>query len=261
MKRAQGRRLGIVIALLVLMGACSGEGARDADALQGKSDLTRSLIDAAATAKAQNDLVTAVTYYRSALSREPDNMEAAAGLLQSLRLSGGLDEARIVAAKVVASKTTDPAALAEAGKVELAVGQLDDGVRLLKRAASLDAKDAATLAALGLAYDRLGEYPEADTYYKEALAIAPSDANVLNDYALSRAMANDLADAVQLLERAAGEPNADLRVRQNLALVYALSGDMPKAEALTRRDLPPAMVAPTLDYYRQIAADATPPQP
>jgi Flp pilus assembly protein TadD len=257
MMPARWRQLGALVAVALLVSACGSDLNKDADAAQEKSDLTRTLIDAAATAKSQNDIVTAVTYYRSALARDPNNKEATIGLMQSLRMSGGLDEARGVAAKVLASKTTDPAVLAEAGKVKLATGQLDDAIRLLKQATAADAKDATTLAALGLAYDRLGEFSQADTFYEQALAIAPVDANVLNDYALSRAMANDLDGAVKLLERAAAAPNADLRVRQNLALVYALSGDMTKAEELTRRDLPPAMVGATLDYYRQLAAAAT----
>jgi Flp pilus assembly protein TadD len=257
MMPAKWRQLGAVVALSLLVGACGNDVNKEADAVKGKSDLTRSLIDAAATARSQNDIATAVTYYRSALSREPDNREAAVGLMQSLRMSGGLDEARGVAAKVLASKPTDPAVLAEAGKVKLATGQIDDAIRLLKEATTDNARDASSLAALGLAYDRLGEFPQADSYYEQALAIVPSDANVLNDYALSRAMANDLDAALKLLERAAAAPNADLRVRQNLALVYALSGNMTKAEELTRRDLPPAMVGATLDYYRQLAAAAT----
>jgi Flp pilus assembly protein TadD len=256
MKPAKWRQLGAVIALSALVAACGNDLNKDADAGKGKSDLTRSLIDAAATAKSQGDMATAVTYYRSALSREPDNTGAAIGLMQSLRMSGGLDEARGVAAKVIASKVTDPAVIAEAGKVKLATGQVDDAIRLLKQATSDNGKDSSSLAALGLAYDRLGEFQQADAYYNKALAIAPNDANVLNDYALSQLMANNLADALNLMQRAAASPNADLRVRQNLALVYALSGNMTKAEELTRRDLPPAMVGATLDYYRQLAAAA-----
>src|SRR5580658_2113356 len=111
---------GAVAALALLLGSCSyydeyfGKSAMAGHAM---SDLTGPLIAAAATAKSQNDMVTAVTYYRSALAREPDNVEAQVGLMQSLRISGALDEARGVAASVIARKPTDPAVLAEAGKV------------------------------------------------------------------------------------------------------------------------------------------------
>jgi Flp pilus assembly protein TadD len=147
--------------------------------------------------------------------------------------------------------------MAEAGKVKLATGQVEDAITLLKGAVAADAKDWKSRSALGLAYDRVGEYDRAEESYREALALAPDSASVLNNYALSRAMANDLAGARELLQRAAASPTADMRVRQNLALVYALSGDMAKAEELTRHDLPPALVSETLDYYRQLAAAAT----
>jgi Flp pilus assembly protein TadD len=254
---ASWRRRGAVAALAMLLGSCSYYDeyfGKSAMAGHAKSDLAGPLIAAAATAKSQNDMVTAVTYYRSALAREPDNVEAQVGLMQSLRISGALDEARGVAASVIARKPTDPAVLAEAGKVKLATGQLDDAVRLLKLATAADPKNATTIAALGLAYDRLGEYAHADQYYEQALAIAPSDAYVLNDYALSRVMANDLGDALKLLQRAAAAPNADLRVRQNLALVYALTGDMTTAEQETKRDLPPVQASQAMQYFRQFAA-------
>jgi Flp pilus assembly protein TadD len=247
------RGRGALLALSLLVSACSYFG-KDADSARDKSNLTGPLIDAAATAKAQNDIVAAVTYYRSALAREPGNQQAAIGLMQSLRMGGGLDEARAVVATVLAGNPTDPAVLAEAGKVKLATGQLDDAIKLLRQATAADGKDATSLAALGIAYDRLGEYARADEFYEAALAISPRDAYVLNNYALSRVMAHDLGDALALLQRAAAAPNADLRVRQNLALVHALSGDMTAAEEETRRDLPPGQVADALQYYRQFAA-------
>jgi Flp pilus assembly protein TadD len=256
MAPAQGRRLGVLFAASLLLAGCAGGMGSGPDA-QEKSELTHSLIAAAASAEAGHDSVTAATYYRSALTRDPGNLQAEIGLMKALRLIGGLDEARAVAEKALAAKTTSPAVLAEAGKVKLATGQLDDAIRLLKRAVAADPKDAKSLSALGLAYDRLGDYKGAESWYRAALALAPGDAAVLNNYGLSRAMANDLDGARTLLQRAAAAPNADLRVRQNLALVYALSGEMDKAEELARHDLPPALVSETLDYYRRLAAVAT----
>jgi Flp pilus assembly protein TadD len=174
--------------------------------------------------------------------------------MQSLRLAGGLDEARAVAAKALAAKPDDPAVLAEVGKVRLAAGEPEAAIALLGKAAAGNAQDWRARSALGLAYDRLGEYDHADASYEAALAIAPDNATILNNFALSRAMANDFAQARTLAQRAAAAAGADLRVRQNLALIDALSGDMAGAEALTRRDLPPPLARATLDYYRRLAA-------
>jgi Flp pilus assembly protein TadD len=249
--RATWRRYAYIAAALLLAGCAGGEAEK-----RDQAELVRTLVDAAAAAQKQNDAPNAVNYYRSALARDPDNIAAAIGLMQTLRLTGGLDEARSVAAKALSTKPADPGILAEAGKVKLATGQIDEAIKLLQSAVAADTTDWKSRSALGLAYDRVGDYAKAEDCYAEALAIAPDSASVLNNYALSRAMANDLPAARDLLQRAAAEPDADIRVRQNLALVYALSGNMAKAEELTRRDLPPALVRPAIDYYRQLAASA-----
>ncbi|HUK59480.1 MAG TPA: tetratricopeptide repeat protein [Stellaceae bacterium] len=245
-------------ALLAVAVACFGLVAcASKDKTDTKIDLTNSLLQAAATARAQNDWLSAANYYRSALTQKPDDRDASIGLLQALRMIGGLDEAGVVADKAVATRPDDAMVLAEAGKDKLAAGKLADAVDLLKRAAAVDSKDWRARSALGLAYARLGDFDGADGAFKAALAISPDNASVLNNYGMSRAMANDLEGARTILFHAVMLPNADVRVRQNLALVYALSGDLTKAEQLTRQDLPPALANATLDYYRQLAA-ATP---
>ena len=150
--------------------------------------------------------------------------------------------------------------LAEAGKAKLAAGKLTDAVDLLQRAVAADGKEWRMRSALGLAYDRLGDYDSADGSYKAALALAPDNASILNNYGMSRAMANDLGGARTLLQRAVA---AAQRRCPRAARIWRSSmrfrGDMTKAEEMTRRDLPPALVGATLDYYRQLAAAARPP--
>ncbi len=248
----QGRRWGALVAaaaFCVVLAGCASKDKSD-----NKIDLIASLLQAAGTSQAQNDWVSAANYYRATLVQQADNREAAIGLMQSLRMIGGLEEASVVADKAAAARPNDGPVLAEAGKAKLAAGKLTDAVDLLQRAVAADGKEWRTRSALGLAYDRLGDYDSADGSYKAALALAPDNASILNNYGMSRAMANDLDGARTLLARAVMLPNADVRVRQNLALVYALSGDMTKAEQLTRQDLPPALANATLDYYRQLAA-------
>jgi Flp pilus assembly protein TadD len=248
------RQRGALVVAALLVASCA---ARD-DTKQDKLDLTDSLLAAAASARSQDDPVSAANYYRTAFAGKPDSAEAAVGLMQSLRVIGGLDEANTVADQAVAAEPKSEPVLAEAGKVKLAFGAIAASIDLLQRASAEDAKDWRVRSALGLCYDRLGDFGKADASYKAALAISPDNASILNNYGLSRVMANDLPGARELLQRAVLLPNADIRVRQNLALVYALSGDMGKAEELTRRDLPPALVGATLEYYRQLAAAAPP---
>lgn len=249
---------GLALAALLLLGGCaggSGAARNNADALD-RPEVTRSLMDAAASAMAQNDPSTAAGYYRNIYARDPNNVQAAIGLMQSSREIGSLDQAREVADKMVAAKPDDPAVIAEVGKVRLATGQLQDAVKMLQRASDLDPRDWRSRSALGVAYDRLGDPEHAEASYRAALQISPDNAAVLNNLALSRAMAHDLAGARELLQRAISNAGSDVRMRQNLALIYALSGDMAQAEALTLRDLPPDVARDTLAYYRELAAHA-----
>jgi Flp pilus assembly protein TadD len=244
-----------VVTGLLLLSACGGEpgGMKGADALD-RPEVTRSLMDAAAAAEAQNDSTTAATYYRNLYARDPNNVRAVSGLMRTLREMGALDQAREIADKVSAAKSSDPTLVGEVGKVRLATGQLQDAVRLLSQAAELNAQDWKSRSALGVAYDRLGDSKRAAESYQAALQVSPDNPAILNNFALSRAMANDLGGARDLLQRAVTGAGADVRVRQNLALIYALSGNMAQAEALTLRDLPPDLARETLAYYRELSS-------
>jgi len=248
----------IVLTGAVALAACANnpDAQKAAGSPMERPEVTRSLMDAAAVAEAQNDPTTAATYYRNVYARDPGNLRAAFGLMQSLREIGNLDQAKEVADKLLAAKPDDPAVLAEVGKVRLASNQLQDAVRMLKRASDLNAQDWRSRSALGVAYDRLGDAKRAEEAYQDALKISPENPAVLNNFALSRAMAKDLPAARDLLQRAVASAGADVRVRQNLALIYALSGDMGKAESLTLRDLPPDLARETLSYYRELSTRA-----
>jgi Flp pilus assembly protein TadD len=252
-------RYGAALVSLGLLGACATDdmgGTRQRADVMDRPEVTRSLLEAAAMASAQNDPTTAATYYRNVYTRDPTNARAAVGLMQSLRELGAADQARDVADKIIVARPDDVAVLAEVGKVRLANGQVPEAVRLLQRATALDLQDWKSRSALGVAHDRLGETDKAEESYRAALRISPENAVVLNNFALSRAMAKDLTGARELLQRAIASAGADARVRQNLALVYALSGNMAQAEALTLRDLPPDLARETLAYYRELAAQA-----
>ncbi len=251
------------VAATLLLGACAGGASMDGGSgdPMNKPEVARSLLDAADSAEAQNDHATAAGYYRNVFARDPKNVRAAVGLMQSLRTLGALDQARDAAAKALAANPDNPAVLAEAGKVKLASGELNDAVKFLQRASDLDPQDWKSRSAAGVAYDRLGNRQKAEESYQAALKISPDNAAVLNNLALSRAMAHDLAGARELLQRAVASAGSDVRVRQNLALVYALSGDMTQAEALTLHDLPPDLARETLAYYRELAAHAQSKQP
>lgn len=247
------RNIGLALIVSMFLAACASNDPAPGS-IAATSDLTRALIDAATTALRRGDAATAVAYYRDACRRDPGNAAGTIGLMRSLRIAGGLDEARGIAAQAIVRWSSNAAVLAEAGKVRLAAGNASAAVPLLQRATAIDDHDWRTRSALGLAYDRLGRYPRAAASYKAALALSPDNAVVLNNFALSKAMAGDLRRARALAERAVEADGADLRVRQNLALIYALSGNISRATALTRRDLPAPLARATLSYFHRLAA-------
>src|SRR5258708_25810373 len=183
---ASVRNLTLAVGCLGLLGGCgTNPNARPAGDVLDRPEVTRSLLEAAAAAEAQNDFATAAGYYRNIYARDPNNVRAAVGLLQSLRSLGTLDQAREIADRAIVAKPGDPAIVAEVGKVRLATGQLQDAVSLLKRASELDPQDWRSRSALGVAYDRLGDSHHAAESYHSPLPAPPPTAPVLNNLALS----------------------------------------------------------------------------
>jgi Flp pilus assembly protein TadD len=261
MVRMSWRKFSAAVAGLLILGGCAGQNQAMAPDALDRPEVARSLMDAAAAAAAQKDYATAAGYYRNVYARNPNNVEAAVGLMQNLREMGAADQARAAADTAIAAKPDDPRIVAEVGKVRLATGQLQDAVKQLERAAKLDPQDWKSRSALGVAYDRLGDPQHAEAAYQAALKISPDNPAVLNNFALSKAMAHDLPGARALLEKALTNAGSDVRMRQNLAMIYALSGDMAQAEALTLRDLPPDLARETLAYYRELAGQNRTGQP
>jgi hypothetical protein len=96
--RASARlSLGVGIVAAGLLTGCGGLMGGASTDLPGRPDLAHSLMAAATQALAQGDAATASTYFRAVHAREPDNLQAALGLMQSLRQVGSLAEANEVA--------------------------------------------------------------------------------------------------------------------------------------------------------------------
>lgn len=121
---------------------------------------------------------------------------------------------------------------------------LNDAVRILERAVSLDAKDFDVVVALGNAYFDIGFYKKdvasfqkARDIYAKALAIKPGDADVTTDLGLTYFLqepADNAKAAVELEKVSAAKPNHD-RSMQFLVRVYLKLGRLADAERTLAR--------------------------
>jgi Flp pilus assembly protein TadD len=241
---------------LVCLGACEGlpgsaKSTQDANGTPAStakpSEVDPQLKLAAVQAEAQNNYLEAAQHYQSLLSRDPDNLELALGLVRNLRFAGSTPQDIDVLNQLIAKRGRTPQLLTELGKSYVLA------VPVLQEATSLEGATWDSFSTLGVAFDYQGQYERAREEYTQALLLSPRNPDVLNNLALSQAQSGDLDGAIETLGQATDQASATPQVRQNLALLLALKGDTAGAERLARKDLPKEMADLNADYYRYLA--------
>lgn len=187
---------------------------------------------------------------------DPGDKTAALNYARALRALTQYAQATAILEGAAVKHPYDREVLAAYGKSLADTGRLKEAADVLSRAHTPDRPDWTVLSAQGSVADQMGDHAGALGYYQTALKIAPGEPTVLSNLGLSYALAKDLPLAESTLRDAAGSPRADVRVRQNLALVLALEGKFGEAEALARRDLPPADAARSVAAIRQMTAQS-----
>ncbi|HEV7902976.1 MAG TPA: tetratricopeptide repeat protein [Pyrinomonadaceae bacterium] len=109
------------------------------------------------------------------------------------------------------------------GRALLDVGRLNEAIRELSRAVSLDARLAEAHNLLAVAYDRKGLHDRARESFERALDHEP-DAQTLNNLGYSLYLNGNYRAAVTRLKRAAKLAPADERIWNNLALAQCRLG-------------------------------------
>ncbi|MBA2341361.1 MAG: tetratricopeptide repeat protein [Pyrinomonadaceae bacterium] len=106
----------------------------------------------------------------------------------------------------------------ERGRELLSKDRLNEAIRELSRATSLDPRLKEAHNLLGVAYDRKGLSERAKDSYSHALDAAPEDVETLNNLGYSLYLNGNYRRAVDRLKRAARLAPRDERVLNNLAL-------------------------------------------
>jgi tetratricopeptide (TPR) repeat protein len=109
------------------------------------------------------------------------------------------------------------------GRARLDEGRLNEAIRELSRAVSLDARLAEAHNLLAVAYDRKGLHDRAHESFERALDHEP-DAQTLNNLGYSLYLNGNYRAAVTRLKRAAKLAPADERIWNNLALAQCRLG-------------------------------------
>lgn len=250
--------------MLAILSGCEtpggdGAGATAASApaatATGKpSELDPQIKMAALQAEAQNNYLEAAQHYQSLLTRDPDNLELAMGLVRNLRFAGSTPQDIDILNQLIAKYGRTPQLLTELGKSYVASDKMNLAIPLLQEACAMPGATWDTFSALGVAMDYQGDFDRARESYTQALLLSPRNPDVLNNLALSQAQSGDLDGAVQTLGQAVDQASASPQVRQNLALMLALKGDVAGAERLARKDLPRDLAEGNAQYYRYLAS-------
>ena len=181
----------------------------------------------------------------------------------------------------LARNPQDVAALIEAGKASLELGDAQASIGFYQRALQLQPGNAVTKAALagahvmaedpftaielfdeaekagpiapeqlanrGLAFDLVGDFQTAQFYYRQSLAGAPSD-ETLRRLALSQAIARDRKGMDQTLNPLLQKQ--DKAAWRTRALGLAIMGQTDEAEEIARQTMPPEMATAITAYLR-----------
>lgn len=181
----------------------------------------------------------------------------------------------------LARNPQDVAALNEAGKASLELGDAQASIGFYQRALQIQPGDARTKAALagahvmvedpftaielfdeaekagpippehladrGLAFDLVGDYQTAQYYYRQSLAGAPSD-ETLRRMALSQAIGRDRKGMEQTLSPLLQKQ--DKAAWRTRAFGLAIMGQTDEAEAIARQTMPVEMATAITAYLR-----------
>ena len=170
----------------------------------------------------------ALTIYRRAVARWPDDSMLFHDLAVAARASGERDEAR--RAERAALALDDRNALAHNGLGLLLVEAGEPrAAAAFERACALDPTNAQYLVHLGNAHRDASDATAAGDAYRRALAIDGSLADALNGLAVVLVQSGRPREAIPLLERALAREPGLVEARLNLGIAAQEAGDLARA--------------------------------
>jgi arylsulfatase A-like enzyme/Flp pilus assembly protein TadD len=204
----------------------------------------RALADAGRTADA-------LTAYRNALHRWPQDTALLHGLAVAARSAGLMDESMKAEQAVIAIDPTDAAAHNGLGLVFARTGRPADAQASFERAVALDPYAVSYWVNLGNARLTAARHAPAEAAYREALRLDPGSVDAANGLALLFIGTGRPAEAIPLLRNLTSAYPEFYEAWLNLGMAFHAAGDLARAADAYRHVL---AAPPRYDAQRRAAA-------
>ena len=232
-------------------------------------------------------LLSLLLFSACTASQPPSFSNKAPGLdvADAALASGAPETALRIAQRILATDSSNVAAMIRAGEAQAALGQRDAAAQTFNRALAIapnrpeaalglgrlqlatdpaaavalfqrlidrDPHNVAALIDFGIAKDLLGHHGDAQQAYRRALALEPDRHAASINLGLSLAISGDPQQGLGILRPLANGPEATPRSRQDLAVALALAGDNDAAATVLQRDIAQPEVPKTIAAYQML---------
>ncbi|MFO7605470.1 MAG: tetratricopeptide repeat protein [Desulfurivibrionaceae bacterium] len=177
----------------------------------------------------------AVLHFQMALKREPDSVEAHAGLGETLTLIGENQAAHLYLDQALRLDRQNRQALLSTGRLYREEGDYIQAEIYLKQARQIYPADPEILTELGITYGRMDQGNQAEHLLVKVVELKPRDASAYNNLGFNYILMGNYPAAIKAFRKGLElEPDSP-RLLNNLAAAYALDSQHQKAFNLFRK--------------------------
>ncbi|WP_018238602.1 tetratricopeptide repeat protein [Ensifer sp. BR816] len=232
-RRAVGRGIGAVVALLALSACTTVPADKEKDKAAGAQT---KLLSVAESIEAKGESATALALYERAAANAPNDASMRVRLGNARLKAGDAEGAEETFRAALEIDPKDPDALLGLGTAQLQKGEADSAARSLAPAAEA-LNSVVAYNRLGTALVFSGNGGAAEGAFSRALALQPSNLDTATNLALAEALSNNLTQAVTHMTGVVGSPLAERRHFVNYLIVLTMAGETEKARSVAVPDM------------------------
>ena len=214
---------------------------------------SEAILRMAASFEQAGDLNSALSLYRRAVIKLPNDPRPLVGLGNVLAQAGDSDRAMASYQRALALAPGDIDAQIGVARQLVRLKQTEQALLVIDGLLAQGVNDARLHNSHGVALDVSGKQAEAKDAYARGLELAPGDRSLMANLALSFAIDGEFRTAVNLLQDSLNDPATRARGREKLALIYALSGQVDAAETVASTALSEERISVNRPFYERLA--------
>ena len=214
---------------------------------------SEAILRMAASFEQAGDLNSALSLYRRAVIKLPNDPRPLVGLGNVLAQAGDSDRAMASYQRALALAPGDIDAQIGVARQLVRLKQTEQALLVIDGLLAQGVNDARLHNSHGVALDVSGKQAEAKDAYARGLELAPGDRSLMANLALSFAIDGEFRTAVNLLQDSLNDPATRARGREKLALIYALSGQVDAAETVASTALSEEQISVNRPFYERLA--------